>query len=410
MARALEAWVDGGHVGQFIRDQNRVRFNYNQDAPSSPISLSLPRDGTATKNAAGKYLDNLLPDNERVRERWSQTLNVPNEPMGLLSHMGTDVAGALVLLPEGGSLDEASSVERPAGDDEIADRILSIGNDPDAWLSRELVKVARVSMAGAQGKFTLAQSFGRWYWSSPNLPSTHILKPLTRFQDAPALESGSLALAGQAGIEAPHAESVKFLGQETFMVERFDRDTSGPVTRRIPTEDFAQALSLSPGRTYHVDVRDILQLLERYADPEQKYTFIKMLAFNTALGNADAHGKNYSVFLNDEVRLTPLYDSLPTQVWPELSDKLAMKIGGADTATEITTGNWAKMARANGLDSERVVHLAQSTSDIVYEYAVDLFRSAGAGDRTCDTAARLVERTTRGTRSQPHRVERTGIG
>lgn len=71
--------------------------------------------------------------------------------------MGEDNAGALVLLPEGQSLEAAGGGAIVAPDDEIADRIASIINDPDAWLAPDRVGSTRMSLAGAQGKFTLAR-------------------------------------------------------------------------------------------------------------------------------------------------------------------------------------------------------------------------------------------------------------
>ena len=50
--------------------------------------------------------------------------------------------------------------------------------------------------------------------------------------------------------------------------------------------------------------------------------------FNLIAGNADAHGKNFSLLHADAgTCLAPLYDLLTTIVYPELSPRLAMKIG-----------------------------------------------------------------------------------
>jgi serine/threonine-protein kinase HipA len=50
------------------------------------------------------------------------------------------------------------------------------------------------------------------------------------------------------------------------------------------------------------------------------------------VGNHDAHGKNFSLIYhlrNPTKRLAPLYDVLSTVYYPELSKKMAMKIGGS---------------------------------------------------------------------------------
>lgn len=53
--------------------------------------------------------------------------------------------------------------------------------------------------------------------------------------------------------------------------------------------------------------------------------------FNLLIGNHDAHAKNFSLlYMPDRsIRLAPLYDLVCTVYYPELTDKMAMKIGGA---------------------------------------------------------------------------------
>jgi serine/threonine-protein kinase HipA len=51
--------------------------------------------------------------------------------------------------------------------------------------------------------------------------------------------------------------------------------------------------------------------------------------FNLLIGNHDAHAKNFSLlYMPDRsVRLAPLYDLVSTVFYPELTDRMAMKIG-----------------------------------------------------------------------------------
>jgi serine/threonine-protein kinase HipA len=65
-----------------------------------------------------------------------------------------------------------------------------------------------------------------------------------------------------------------------------------------------------------VPAKDILQLL-------------KLVIFNFVIGNHAAHGKNFSLlYIDNTVKLAPAYDLLCTDVYPGLSNKQAMKIGG----------------------------------------------------------------------------------
>ncbi|MBP1324945.1 serine/threonine-protein kinase HipA [Leucobacter exalbidus] len=398
MPEALEVFKNGTHIGLFIRESDgRINFVYNADAPETPISLSLPRHGAHTKRAAENFLRNLLPDNDGVRARWARHLNTADHPFDLLKHTGEDVAGALSLLPEGSGLGLGTSAARLASSDEIADRIASLMDDRDAWIAPEHIGKVRMSLAGAQGKFTLTQVDETWFWSSAVLPSTHIFKPAFHdVESAPEFEAGSLALARAAGISAPKASGVHILGQHTYVVERFDRRITDGVVTRIHTEDFAQAAGRDPGQKYGMSAAHLFSTLREHSDEESQYQLAHMLIFNTAIGNSDAHGKNYSVFLDGGVRVAPLYDAIPTTIWPKYDeDKLAMKIGGAERSPEVQAAHWAKLARANMLDEDRIVALARSTYTTVADQGHDIFRAAGVSGRMLAQWDRLVASTTR---------------
>jgi serine/threonine-protein kinase HipA len=79
-------------------------------------------------------------------------------------------------------------------------------------------------------------------------------------------------------------------------------------------------------------------LLDRYAaDPEAELERLARIAtFTVAIGNADAHGKNLALIHDTPgtVTLAPLYDTVPTILWPNLSPALAMSLNGVfDLAT-----------------------------------------------------------------------------
>ncbi len=96
--------------------------------------------------------------------------------------------------------------------------------------------------------------------------------------------------------------------------------------------------------------------------------FLDGLIFNVLIGNADAHGKNYSMFYRrDERRLAPLYDLVCTLACPELSKTPAMKIGKSESIKTITAVNWQKMIQEAGLGwpmvKQRMSELSQKTID-----------------------------------------------
>jgi serine/threonine-protein kinase HipA len=100
--------------------------------------------------------------------------------------------------------------------------------------------------------------------------------------------------------------------------------------------------------------------------------------FNAMIGNADAHGKNFSLlYEEDATTLAPLYDLLCTTAYPDLSPRLAMKIAKAATLEEIGESTWSAFAKDVGIGApfvrRRVRELAEPTpgvmSDLVEQLA-----------------------------------------
>jgi serine/threonine-protein kinase HipA len=79
------------------------------------------------------------------------------------------------------------------------------------------------------------------------------------------------------------------------------------------------------------------------------------LILNTLIGNHDAHAKNYSlVYGADGTTLAPLYDVLCTAVYPELTPKMAMKIGGYYEFKDVLPRHWERFAKDAGLSAPQV--------------------------------------------------------
>jgi serine/threonine-protein kinase HipA len=299
----------------------------------------------------------------------------------LLARVGADVAGGLVLSAEQVPPEPAPEGDLvPASDDEIAFRIHELRRDPDRWIDPQ-ARRGRYSLAGAQAKFALARLDSDWYWSSAGLPSTHIFKPAPDdLREAEILEAATLRLARAIGVTASRGGTIEVLGQSSYIVERFDRDTATFPFARIHTEDFAQAMGLPRSRKYGVTAVQAIGLLRRF-DPTDStaYAFIRQLAFNVAIGNADAHAKNYSLFIRPHgIWLTPLYDAIPTAYWPWLDSKLAMAIGGGQRSPEIGPPHWRKLARRTGLDPDRVTIIATTTADRVLALSPEIYAGAPA--------------------------------
>jgi len=95
--------------------------------------------------------------------------------------------------------------------------------------------------------------------------------------------------------------------------------------------------------------------------------------FNLIAGNADAHGKNFSILYEAQgARLAPLYDLLATVAYPELSPKLAMKIGKRATLGEMDAKGWAAFAAGAGMGVPLIRRRVSEISQSVMAQAKDV--------------------------------------
>ncbi len=369
MSGELHAWIGGEHVAVFSEDSSGIALRYDgPDAPS--LSLSLRNGETWPRLAPARWLDNLLPENPHARAHIAATHDADStSTFALLQHAGADLAGAVSLMPASQRPGEEGQQSSLVTEDQLKAAIAAVRA---GHASPAPVSGARMSLAGAQGKFGLARVGDRWWTPTAALPSTHIFKPARpRFPALDRIEVDSLSLATRVGIPAAAAE----LRHGAFTTVRFDRRIVDDVCTRRHMEDFAQALAMPASRKYEVRAEQVIALLGRHAGEAAQLGFIERLAFNVHLGNADAHGKNFSIFLDDHT-LTPLYDVVPVGLFPSVDQQLAMKLGGARFSAEVQPTHWAKLAGNTGLDADQVVHIAQSTVHAMLEHAPDSLRGA----------------------------------
>ncbi|WP_245347988.1 HipA domain-containing protein [Paeniglutamicibacter psychrophenolicus] len=273
-------------------------------------------------------------------------------------------------MPEGTSLSNHEPLLNPILDRDLADRINSIKLDADAWIP--LDAPARFSLAGTQGKFALADIDGDWYWSNESVPSTHIVKPgAPRLEGIEHAEVAALELARTIGIEAASAQVLHVEDHQAFIVRRFDRarQDNSVFSRRLHTEDLAQALGIGPADKYNITVEQAFRKLSDVdREGSMRRTFLDQVVFNTLIGNADAHAKNYSVLLSPgRISLAPLYDAVPVALYPQYDQDLAMRIAGARQSQAVSLSHWRKLAKRIGFDQDelgaRVLEIALSVGE-----------------------------------------------
>jgi hypothetical protein len=89
---------------------------------------------------------------------------------------------------------------------------------------------------------------------------------------------------------------------------------------------------------------------------------------------------------NQEIRLAPLYDLVSTVYYPELSQDMAMRIGGEYSAGNVTPPDFERMAEEAGLAKPIVRRRVPEMADIVI---TALTKMGGAG-QACDAVAALI--------------------
>ena len=391
MTRTLDIWWDGHLVGQLTQDKHgELGFAYApawlDDEQALPLSASLPKRAEPfSRRECRPFFGGLLPE-ESQRDAAAQALGVSRaNDFALLDRLGGDVAGALQLLPPGEVPATLAPDQRPTPlDDAGLIRVL------DALPVRPLLageEGLRLSLAGAQSKVPVVLVDGAVALPAPGQPTTHILKPpISRFVATTENEAFVMRLAAAIGLDVAPVEPRTVEDRTFLLVQRYDRATGDDgFVRRIHQEDFCQALGVPPETKYASEggptFKDCFALLRRVA-ARPAVDVLKLLdavIFNVIAGNADAHGKNFSILYDAEgPRLAPLYDLLATVAYPDLSPKFAMKIGKRATLAELDAKGWAAFAADAGLGlpliRRRVAEISKDVRDKATVVAGELSR------------------------------------
>lgn len=380
-ADRLGVWLDGRHVADLVRGRwPEIRCRYTEEAldlwpRNSPVlSCSLPLQ--SRPHHALSFCKGLLPEGQALQALAADAGLAVNETFGLLARYGRDIAGALVISEDppderrfGVETYTADTLE--AAVDEL-DRY-PLGSHDDSELS----------LAGLQDKLLLVELDGGG-WGRPlhGRPSTHILKrDDPRHPGLVEAEGLCLDLARTIGLTSIESSLSTIGDSRCLIVSRFDRlrDGGGPVTR-VHQEDVCQALAIDPegnrGRAKYESgggpaLRDVARLLDSYAgDPEAELDrLLATVVFTVAVGNADAHGKNLALLHPDpeSIELAPLYDTVPTVLWPRLRTEAAMSIGGQVSLPDVTLADILREAAAWNHPQHRARAVAEQTIDALTE-------------------------------------------
>ena len=370
-----------GHLEQ-TRTGRRI-FTYDESyrtEGSTPLSLSMPlARAEHGGRVLGAYLWGLLPDDDRVLERWSRQFRVSrHNPVSLLSHVGQDCAGAVQFVAPDRVGESGSGGVEWLSEGDVEQWVRALCLDPCAWLPE--AGHGLFSLAGAHAKFALLYDGNRWGRPHGAVPTTHILKPAAAFTSQELNEHLCLRAARALGMPAAASEVRAFGRQSVVVLTRYDRIRQGNQWVRVHQEDLCQALGVPPGKKDQAHgapgVSSIARLLRAQMPgdvaEDALARFVQAIAFGWASGGTGAHAKNYSLLLaGRQVRLAPLYDlasALPYATTrspgggrrsePALGRlALAMRVGQHTVLREIDRSDWVSLAAGTGLDPDHVLDL-----------------------------------------------------
>lgn len=356
----LEVFLHEQRVGSITRlpdDSNLFTFDesyvQNPDRPTLSLSfksargdLKPPRGATQTK--LPPFFSNLLPEGP-MRDYLAKQGGVkPEREFFLLELLGSDLPGALVVKKA-----QAQPVYL------VPNKIKT----KDTQEKAPEKQMFRFSLAGVQIKFSAIKDTHGGLTIPVNGTGGHwIIKlPSEKWNGVPENEYSMMQLARSAGLKVPevmliNTEAIEGLPKnvihsqqfaQSLAVKRFDR---GEAEERIQIEDMAQVFGFCPRDKYKgVSYENIAQLLWLEAGEESLLEYVRLLVFNLAIGNGDAHLKNWSLIYPDKKipELAPAYDLVSTIAY--INDhKMALSLSKTKYMFEIsakTFETFAKMAR-----------------------------------------------------------------
>jgi serine/threonine-protein kinase HipA len=299
------------------------------------------------------FFSNLLPEGA-LRELLTKQIGVKAErEPELLAYLGDDLPGAVRVAVEDGVAEGA--------DDEIDE---GSAEEPDDGL--------KFSLAGMQLKFSALREGDRGLTiRAHGRGGDWIVKlPDPRFPGVPENEWTMMTLARQAGLDVADVELVpvgKIAGlpsglrvdfsANALTVKRFDR---GPGGTRVHIEDFAQVLDVRPShreKYKSANFETLGRIVARVA-PESKHEFLRRIVFNVAVGNGDAHIKNWALRYGDGIHpsLSPAYDLVSTVQYIQ-GDDLGLNLARNKQFYEVRLASFRHLDQKAelGVDVESVV-------------------------------------------------------
>lgn len=348
--RTLFAFMDS-----YIHDESRPVLGLGfKDALGGLLTNFKP-----TQTKLTPFFSNLLPE-ETMRHYLAERAGVNSgREFFLLWVLGQDLAGAITVEPADG---EALP---PNVHQDIEDET-------------KIEVPMRFSLAGVQLKFSaVQQANGGLTIPATGKGGSWIVKlPSSRFDAVPENEYSMMELARKLGMDVPETQLLpinqianipdgigkfgdSFKNAQAFVIKRFDRAGD----QAVHIEDFAQVFGVYPQDKYKkASMRNIAQVIGIEGQDEDIAEFTRRLVFNTLIGNADMHLKNWSVIYKDKriASIAPAYDFVSTIPYiPD--DSASLKVSRSKKFSDFTLDELSHLAAKAMLPEKLVLDTAKQT-------------------------------------------------
>ena len=187
-------------------------------------------------------------------------------------------------------------------------------------------------------------------------------------------EQAAMTLASHLGLDVPPVRLEKVLGQDIYLIERFDRSDK---TLQIPFISSLTLIGAHESESAQHSYRAIAEQLRRFGSrpsEDAKELWQRML-FNILCNNTDDHLRNHGFLWDGEGwRLSPAYDIVPM---PQVATERDLALGVGQQGRRATLNNALSEAALFGLAPNEAMATAISMRDQVKAEWESTFRNSG---------------------------------
>ncbi len=314
--REIDIKVAGTPAGVLER-KAQFEFTYHSDAPIT-VAASMPLETRFYQHGALFPIFEMNIPEGFIRHRITEKLrkHIQVDDMLFLALQGNSGIGCITY--------ETQGIEQESVTAENLSEILSWEGGTD--LFEELVNkyLLQSSISGIQPKVMVPEATEVTEKGAFILPSLIVKSGDEEYPQLAINEYICMELAKACQIETP--EFWLSDNQQLFVMRRFDLKADGSCRAM---EDMAVMQGKSTNDKYQSSYETISKVLDFYSSEAKadNETLFKMLVHSCMVGNGDAHLKNYAMLYDDidDMRLSPLYDVVNTQIYNP-ADILALNL------------------------------------------------------------------------------------